>query len=112
MIDLGISVVIAESYSDIFAGNALKNGILTIALPRDVIDLLLAWAHHSSLTIDLPSQTIVMGERQIAFEMDPFRKDCLLKGLDEIGLTLALASEITVFEQGLAQNQPWLSPSG
>lgn len=112
MMDLGISVVIAQGFSDIFAGNAFKNGMLTIVQPRETIMRMLDWAQHGSLTIDLPSQSISMAGGQIAFEMDPFRKNCLLKGLDEIGLTLAFAPEIAAFEHQIAQRQPWLSPSG
>ena len=112
MMDLGISVVIAQGFSDIFAGNAFKNGMLTIVLPRETVMRLLEWAQQGSLTIDLRSQCIGMGGEQIAFEMDPFRKNCLLNGLDEIGLTLAFAPEIAAYEKQMAQNQPWLSPSG
>jgi 3-isopropylmalate/(R)-2-methylmalate dehydratase small subunit len=108
MLDMGIRAVVAESYSDIFSGNAFKNGLLTVALPGPAVAMLLDRAQSQRMTIDLAAQTIVLADGdRIAFAMDPFRKDCLLKGLDEIGLTLNLAPEIAAFETRRVADAPW-----
>ena len=97
--DLGIAVVIAPSFSDIFAGNAFKNAILTVELPREAVDRLLEVARDHSLTVDLDSQTVTTPfQDRFAFAIDPFRKVCLMEGLDEIGLTLASEAAITRYE--------------
>lgn len=114
--DMGIKVVIAPSFSDIFSGNAFKNGILTVALPQDAIDRLMEVAQGIDGTpdpvhIDLESQTVTTRfQDRFSFEIDPFRKSCLLGGLDEIGLTLARTSSIGAFEAARAKDQPWLVP--
>lgn len=111
--DLGIKVVIAPSFSDIFSGNAFKNGILTVALPQDAVDRLLEVARQSEpIHVDLESQSVTTRfQDRFAFEIDPFRKHCLLGGLDEIGLTLDDADVIDRFEARQAQDQPWLTPA-
>jgi 3-isopropylmalate/(R)-2-methylmalate dehydratase small subunit len=111
MMDLGIGAVIAESYSDIFSGNAFKNGLLTIVLPPDLVAQILEVARAgASIEIDLATQTIALpGEVFIPFDMDPFRKDCLLRGLDEIGLTLGYVDKIAAFELQHDRAFPWLS---
>lgn len=109
MMDLGIRAVIAESYSDIFSGNAFKNGMVTITQPRHNIVRLLDWAQAGAIAISLLSQTITFGDEVVEFQVDPFRKDCLLKGLDEIGLTLGFDADIAAFEQDLSQRQPWIA---
>lgn len=111
--DLGIKVVIAPSFSDIFSGNAFKNGILTVALPQDAVDRLLEVARQSEpIHVDLESQSVTTRfQDRFAFEIDPFRKHCLLGGLDEIGLTLDDAAVIDRFEARQAQDQPWLTPA-
>jgi len=87
--DLGIRIVIAPSFSDIFSGNAFKNGILTIVLPDSAIAALLDHAEQGQVTIYLADQTVsIAGGALFEFEIDPFRKNCLLNGLDEISLTL------------------------
>ena len=97
--DLGIAAVIAPSFSDIFAGNAFKNGILTVALPQAAVDRLMEVARTEPLTVDLDSQTVTTPfQDRFAFEIDPFRKACLTNGLDEIGLTLASEAAIARFE--------------
>lgn len=110
--DMGVRVVIAPSFSDIFSGNAFKNGILTVALPQDAIDRLMEVAKTDPIHIDLESQTVTTPfQDRFTFEVDPFRKSCLLGGLDEIGLTLARTDSIGAFEQARADDQPWLAPA-
>jgi 3-isopropylmalate/(R)-2-methylmalate dehydratase small subunit len=110
LLDLGITAVIAPSFSDIFAGNAFKNGILTVALPQDAVDRLLAVAATDPIHIDLESQTVTTPfQDRFRFEIDPFRKACLLDGLDEVGLTLARGDAIARYEAELAAERPWLA---
>lgn len=109
--DMGIRVVIAPSFSDIFSGNAFKNGILAVVLPQEAIDRLMEVAKTDPIHVDLEAQTVTTQfQDRFAFEIDPFRKACLLGGLDEIGLTLANTAPIDRFEQKRAANQPWLTP--
>lgn len=99
MMDFGIRAVIATGFSDIFSGNAFKNGLLAIALPPDQVGILLDAAHERTVVIDLPSQTITPhGLGSMQFSIDPFRKNCLLKGLDEIGVTIKLETQIAAYE--------------
>ena len=99
--DLGIAAVIAPSFSDIFAGNAFKNGILAVALPQEAVDRLLDVARDHPITVDLHSQTVTTPfQDRFAFHIDPFRKHCLVNGLDEIGLTLASDAAINRYERG------------
>jgi 3-isopropylmalate dehydratase small subunit len=109
--DLGIRVVIAPSFADIFAGNAFKNGLLLVTLPQDAVDRLLAVAHDGQpITIDLENQVVTTAfQDRFEFAMDPFRKHCLVGGLDEIGLTLAMDSRIAAHETRLAADRPWIA---
>jgi 3-isopropylmalate dehydratase small subunit len=109
MADLGISAVIAPSFSDIFSGNAFKNGLLAIVLPQAAIDRLMEVARTDDIHIDLETQTVrnPAGE-WFTFDITPHRKHCLLNGLDEIGLTLQHADEIRAFEKQHQAAQPWL----
>ncbi len=110
LLDLGIRAVIAPSFSDIFSGNAFKNGILTVALPQDQVDRLLEVAREHPVTIDLENQTVTTPfQDRFAFEIDPFRKHCLLEGLDEVGLTLTRDTAIADYEKRQAQDLPWLA---
>lgn len=112
MADLGISAVIAPSFSDIFSGNAFKNGLLAIVLPQTAIDRLLEVAKTDPIHIDLGTQTVTTPfQDRFEFEIDPFRKHCLLNGVDEIGLTLESSDAIGSYESRLAQDRPWLVPS-
>jgi len=108
--DLGIRVVIAPSFSDIFSGNAVKNGILPVVLPQAAIDRLMAVAREGQpITVDLESQTVTTPyQDRFAFALDPFRRHCLLNGLDEIGLTMARGEAIGGFEASRTAAQPWL----
>ena len=98
--DMGVSAVIAPSFSDIFSGNAFKNGVVTVALPQDQVDHLLAAARDgAALTVDLDTMTVTTDRQdRFAFELDPFRRDCLMTGQDEIGLTLQSDAAITAYE--------------
>jgi len=110
--DLGITAVIAPSFSDIFSSNAFKNGILTVVLPQDAVDRLMEVAATDPIHIDLESQTVTTPfQDRFTFEIDPFRKTCLLQGLDEIGLTLAKTDAISAYEAKLASEKPWLVPA-
>ena len=110
--DLGITAVIAPSFSDIFSSNAFKNGILTVVLPQDAVDRLMEVAATDPIHIDLESQTVTTPfQDRFSFEIDPFRKTCLMQGLDEIGLTLAKTDAISAYEAKLASEKPWLVPA-
>lgn len=110
LLDLGITCVIAPSFSDIFSGNAFKNGILTVVLPQEQVDRLLGVAKTDPIAIDLETQTVTTPfQDRFNFEIDPFRKHCLLNGLDEVGLTLARDAAISTYEQKHRAELPWLA---
>ena len=112
LLDFGIRVVIAPSFADIFFNNCFKNGILPIVLPQSEVDKLMDDAERGAnavLSIDLESQTIKGPDGgEIAFEVDAFKKDCLLNGLDDIGLTMQKAVAIDAFESKYGASAPWL----
>ena len=111
ILDLGIRAVIAPSYSDIFSGNAVKNGILPIVLPQEAIDRLMEVAREGDpISIDLETQTVTTEfQDRFPFEFDPFRKHCLINGLDEVALTLARQDAIGAFESQRATSQSWVA---
>ena len=107
--DMGVKAVIAPSFSDIFSSNAFKNGIAAVVLPQEAVDRLLEVAKTDAITVDLETQTVTTPfQDRFEFRMDPFRRDCLMKGQDEIGLTLAAANEIDRFEATMAKERAWL----
>ena len=110
--DFGITCVIAPSFADIFYNNCFKNGILPIALPQEQVDLLLKDAEKGSnarIEVDLEAQTIPSSDGEvISFQVDAFKKHCLMNGLDDIGLTLEKAASIDSFESAAAQARPWV----
>jgi 3-isopropylmalate/(R)-2-methylmalate dehydratase small subunit len=112
LMDFGIRCVIAPSYADIFYANCFKNGILPIALPQEICDQLMEDAKkgaNARFTIDLAAQTITRPDGgTVPFEIDPFRKHCLLNGLDDIGLTEQKDRSIAAFEGKNRTAQPWL----
>jgi 3-isopropylmalate/(R)-2-methylmalate dehydratase small subunit len=112
LLDFGIRAVIASSFADIFYNNCFKNGILPIKLPQEIVDQLMDDAKkgaNARLTIDLSEQTVTRPDGQkIHFEIDAFRKHCLLNGLDDVGLTMQKALAIDRFEQQSRISQPWL----
>lgn len=108
LLDLGIKAVIAPSFSDIFSGNGFKNGILTVVLPQEAIDRLMEVAKTDTIHIDLESQTVTTPfQDRFVFEIDAFRKNCLLNGLDEVGLTLAMDAKISTYESRAKEAWPW-----
>jgi len=112
LLDFGIRCVAAPSFADIFYNNCFKNGILPIRLPQEDIDKLMDDAErgaNATLTVDLETQTITGPDGgTIAFEIDPFRKKCLLEGLDDIGLTMERADSIAAYEERAQTARPWL----
>lgn len=110
LLDFGIRCVIAPSFADIFYNNCFKNGILPLVLPQDKTDILMADAKaEQELTIDLPRQVVIHpnGE-EISFDIEEFRKHCLINGLDDIALTLESADKIKSYENTLRHDRPWL----
>ena len=112
LLDFGFKVIIAESYADIFFNNCFKNGILPIILPAEQLDALFSQVLATlgyKLVVDLENQKIFCPDgKSIAFDVDPFRKECLLNGWDDIGLTLRHADAIRAFETKRRAEQPWL----
>jgi 3-isopropylmalate/(R)-2-methylmalate dehydratase small subunit len=108
--DFGVRAILSTGFADIFASNAFKNGLLLIELPQRSIDLITA-AGLESITIDLAAQTISSpGIEIVAFEIDAFRKQCLLNGLDEISLTEKQEPHIAAFEREREYEFPWIDP--
>lgn len=112
LLDFGIRCIIAPSYADIFFNNSFKNGILPIVLEQEKVDELMKAAQEEPdalLEIDLPNQTITRGNRlQFSFDIEPFRKHCLINGLDDIGLTLEKTGDITAYIENDQQKRSWL----
>ena len=112
ILDFGIRCVIAPSFADIFYNNCFKNGILPIALPQEQVDVLMKDAEKGSnarMTIDLEGQTVTTSDGEtFPFEVDAFKKHCLLNGLDDIGLTLEKGAAIDSYEDSLGQSRPWV----
>ena len=112
LLDFGIRCVIAPSYADIFFNNCFKNGILPIVLPPEQVDALMKDAEkgaNARMTVDLEAQTVTASDGTVFhFEVDPFRKHCLLNGLDDIGLSLEKSAFIESFETQAAQSRPWV----
>ena len=110
--DFGIKVIVSTSFADIFFNNAFKNGMLPIVLPQEQVDVLMKDAdrgENARMTVDLEAQEITTSDGQvIKFEVDAFKKHCLLNGLDDIGLTLEKAAAIDSFESQSAQARPWV----
>ncbi|MBP5858958.1 3-isopropylmalate dehydratase small subunit [Marivibrio halodurans] len=115
LLDFGIRCVLAPSFADIFYNNCFKNGILPIRLPEETIRALMGKCdrgHNAQWSIDLERQVVVDPDgEEIAFEIDPFRKHCLLNGLDDIGLTLQKDDKIDAFEKSCQSDKPWLTPA-
>ena len=112
LLDYGFKAIIAESFADIFFNNCFKNGILPIVLPAAEIEALFQQTVATPgypLIVDLPGQAVIRPDgHSIAFQVDPFRKECLLNGWDDIGLTLRHADKIKAFEENRRVSQPWL----
>ena len=110
--DFGIKVVVSSSFADIFFNNCFKNGMLPIVLPPEQVEILMDDAEKGSnarMEIDLEAQTVTSSDGNIfSFEVDPFKKHCLLNGLDDIGLTMEKSSSIEAYEKKLEFERPWL----
>ncbi|MFB2532874.1 3-isopropylmalate dehydratase small subunit [Paracoccus sp. p4-l81] len=112
LLDFGIRCVISTSFADIFYNNCFKNGILPVVLPQDAVDHLMADASNGAnarITVDLEGQTVTASDgRSFGFDIDPFKKHCLIHGLDDIGLTMEKVSKIDSFEAAASQSRPWV----
>ena len=110
--DFGIKSIISTSFADIFFNNCFKNGILPIVMPQDVVDVLMKDAEKGSnarIEVDLETQTVTTSDGEtFSFEVDEFKKHCLLNGLDDIGLTMEKATSIDSFEAKAASERPWV----
>jgi 3-isopropylmalate/(R)-2-methylmalate dehydratase small subunit len=112
LLDFGIRCVISTSFADIFYSNCFKNGILPVVLPPEAVAHLMDDARkgaNARITVDLPGQIVTAADgTQFRFEVDPFKKHCLLNGLDDIGLTLEKAAAIDGYEKSAAMSRPWV----
>ncbi|MDB4185086.1 3-isopropylmalate dehydratase small subunit [Candidatus Pelagibacter sp.] len=109
LLDFGITCVISSSYADIFYSNCFKNGILPIILPEEKIKELSEYSKRKEeISIDLKEEKIIFGNSETKFDIDPFKKKCLLEGLDDIALSLAKKEKITTFEENLKNSKPWI----
>ena len=110
LLDFGVTCVISSSYADIFYNNCFKNGILPIRLDQEKVNILMTEAKNKNqLTINLYEQKIILAdENVIEFDIDPFRKKCLIEGLDDIGLTLQKKDKISKYEESIKSSQPWI----
>ncbi len=110
--DFGIKSIISTSFADIFYNNCFKNGILPIVLPQEAVDVLMKDAEKGSnarMTVDLENQVVTTSDgEEFPFEVDAFKKHCLMEGLDDIGLTMEKVSAIDTFEAQAAQARPWV----
>tara|TARA_E500000331_G_scaffold274491_1_gene266699 strand:+ start:174 stop:779 length:606 start_codon:yes stop_codon:yes gene_type:complete len=109
LLDFGITCIISSSYADIFYSNCFKNGILPIILEEEKIKELSEYSNRKEeISIDLIEQKIFFGNNEINFKIDPFKKKCLLEGLDDIALSLEKSSQIEIFEKNLKNQKPWI----
>lgn len=112
LLDFGIRCVISTSFADIFFNNCFKNGILPVVLPQEAVDALMDDARNGAnarQTVDLEAQTVTASDgTTYHFDIDPFRKHCLMNGLDDIGLTMEKAPSIDTYETQMAQARPWV----
>jgi len=109
LLDFGITCVISSSYADIFYSNCFKNGILPIILEEEKIKELSEYSNRKEeIAIDLNEQKIVYGNNEVKFDIDPFKKKCLLEGLDDIALSLEKSQKMDNFEKNLKEKKPWI----
>ena len=112
LLDFGLRCIIAPSYADIFYNNCFKNGILPIKLPQEQVDKIMSYVQDNigaQVHIDLEYQTVKLDNNEsFSFDLDPFRKHCLINGLDDIGLTMEKGSSIENYEQARSEDRPWL----
>ena len=109
LLDFGITCVISLSYADIFYNNCFKNGILPIILKEEKIKELSEYSNRKEeISVDLREQKIIYGNNEVEFDIDPFKKKCLLEGLDDIALSLEKSDKITSFVKDLKNKKPWI----
>ena len=109
LLDFGITCVISSSYADIFYSNCFKNGILPIVLDEEKIKELSEYSvRKEEINVDLKKQKIIYGNNELKFDIDPFKKKCLLEGLDDIALSLKKSDQIDVYEKDLKKVKPWI----
>ena len=109
LLDFGITCVISSSYADIFYSNCFKNGILPIILEEKKIKELSEYSNRKEeISVKLDEQKIIYGNSEIKFDIDPFKKKCLLEGLDDIALSLKKSKQMDSFEKKLKENKPWI----
>ena len=109
LLDFGITCVISSSYADIFYSNCFKNGILPIILDEEKIKELSEYSiRKEEISVDLNDQKITYGNNEINFDIDPFKKKCLLEGLDDIALSLEKSSKMDLFEKKIKETKPWI----
>jgi len=110
LLDFGIKCIIGPSFADIFYNNCFKNGMLPIILDETKIQELIQYSERKeNIIINLKEQEIIFGNKKITFEIDPFRKKCLLNGLDDIALSLEKENKISIFENKNEKNKPWIN---
>ncbi|MFO0389919.1 MAG: 3-isopropylmalate dehydratase small subunit [Alphaproteobacteria bacterium] len=110
LLDFGIRCVIAPSFADIFFNNCFKNGILPVVLPKEQTDTIMGYAKNGlPVNVDLEKQTVTAGNESFSFTVEPFRKHCLMNGLDDIGLTLEKMDAIAAYEKKQKETTPWLA---
>ena len=109
LLDFGITCVISSSYADIFYNNCFKNGILPITIPEDQIKEISEYSKRKEeISVNLPEQTINFGNKEIKFEIDQFKKKCLIEGLDDIALSLEKSDKIISYENKIKTSKPWI----
>ena len=109
LLDFGITCVISSSYADIFYNNCFKNGILPITISEEQIKQIAEYSkRQEKISINLPEQKIIFGNNEINFEIDDFKKKCLMEGLDDIALSLEKSDKIQAFEKKLISSKPWV----
>ena len=109
LLDFGITCIISSSYADIFYNNCFKNGILPIVLNEDKIKEISEYSNRKEeISVNLADQKIIYGNNEISFEIDPFKKKCLLEGLDDIALSLEKSDKIKSFENKVKNQRPWI----
>ena len=109
LLDFGITCVISSSYADIFYNNCFKNGILPIEITEEEIKEISNYSKRKEeISINLPEQKIIFGNKEIQFQIDTFKKKCLIEGLDDIALSLEKSEKITTYEDKLKKNKPWI----
>tara|TARA_B100001250_G_scaffold348297_1_gene318926 strand:+ start:387 stop:986 length:600 start_codon:yes stop_codon:yes gene_type:complete len=110
LLDFGIQCLIGESFADIFYNNCFKNGMLPIILEQTKIDELIEYSKRKEkIEINLSQEEIIFGNKRIKFEIDPFKKTCLLDGLDDIALSLEKSKKISSYEDMIKKNKPWIN---